>query len=111
MSSYPATEALRDIRDNARLAQKWIGERTADDLEADTQLYYAVVRCLQIISEAAARLPADLKARHDLPWRQIEDAGNAYRHAYHRLQAAVILETAGEPLSKLLKAVDAELDS
>jgi uncharacterized protein with HEPN domain len=42
-----------------------------------------VTRCLEIISEAARRLPSALRDRHpELPWRAIMGIGNVYRHDY-----------------------------
>jgi uncharacterized protein with HEPN domain len=48
---------------------------------ADPRTFHAVTRCLEIISEASRRIPAEVKARHpSIPWRQMADAGNKYRH-------------------------------
>jgi uncharacterized protein with HEPN domain len=42
---------------------------------------YAVIRSLEIISEASRRLSDELKARHPgIPWREMAAAGNFYRH-------------------------------
>ena len=71
---------------------------------------YAVVRCLEIISEASRRLPDDLKQRHPaIKWQQVADAGNAYRHAYHTLQPDIIWSTTTQALSELLAVVEVEL--
>jgi hypothetical protein len=40
---------------------------------------YAVVRCLEIISEASRRLPDELKARHpSIEWRDMAGAGDVF---------------------------------
>ena len=50
----------------------------------------AVIRALEVISEASRSLPDDLKARHpQVDWRAVADAGNAYRHGYDSLDTAV----------------------
>ena len=81
-SKYPAL-ALSDISENILLAKKFLGALSAAELAADTQCLYAVTRCLEIISEASRRLPDETKLRHpEVPWRNIADAGNIYRHDY-----------------------------
>jgi uncharacterized protein with HEPN domain len=46
-------------------------------------LDYAVLRALEILSEARRRLPEDLKGRHQaMDWQAIAAAGNVYRHRY-----------------------------
>ena len=72
--------------------------------------FHATTRVLEIISEASRRLPDELKARYpDVPWRQIADAGNVYRHGYDVVEPRVILETAQTGLTALRRAVEAEL--
>lgn len=79
MPSKRAAIALFDIRDNARLAQEFATGLSLDAFKADRRTFYAVTRCLEIISEAARRLPSSLRDRHpELPWRAIMGVGNVY---------------------------------
>ena len=56
---------------------------TLEDFKQDRKTFYAVTRCLAIISEATRRLPAGIAADWpNIPWRKIRDAGNFYRHQY-----------------------------
>jgi uncharacterized protein with HEPN domain len=73
--------AWRAIQDNIELAQAFVIGMTADEFAADRRTFYAVTRCLEIISEAARRLRgAQQDLRPELEWRQIEDSGNVFRH-------------------------------
>ena len=73
-SKSPAT-ALRDILDNIELARSFIAGMSFDAFQEDRRTNYAVVRCLEIISEASRRLPVDLKARHpEIPWTDMAGA-------------------------------------
>ncbi len=64
--------ALHDIRDNGRLAQEFVKGMAQETFEADRRTLYAVIRCLEIVSEAARRRPEALRERHpELPWRAI----------------------------------------
>jgi Protein of unknown function DUF86 len=72
MLSNRARLALTDIRDNIRLAEQFAGGLSIEALKTDRRTFYALTRCLGIISEAARRLPQSLRNRHsELPWRAI----------------------------------------
>jgi uncharacterized protein with HEPN domain len=76
--------ALQDILENIKLARSFVQGMSLKDFRADLRTYYAVVRCLEIISEASRQLPAETKARHpQIPWTDIAGAGNIYRNRYH----------------------------
>jgi uncharacterized protein with HEPN domain len=53
MRSNRARMALFDIRDNIHLAQQFVAGMTEEEFAADRRTFYAVARCLEIISEAA----------------------------------------------------------
>jgi uncharacterized protein with HEPN domain len=103
--------ALEDIRDNILLAQRIVEGVRFEQFEKDRILFYAATRCLEIVSEASRRLPQDLRERHPaLPWREIRDAGNFYRHQYGNIAEARVWRTIGQSLPALLAAVTFELD-
>ena len=69
-----------------------------------------MVRCLEIVSEASRQLPDDLKLRHPgIPWKNVADAGNVYRHVYHDIDPQIIWSTVKQSLPPLLTAVETEL--
>ncbi len=81
------------------------------DLESfsgDIKTLYAVVRCLETVSEASRRLRGEQQARFPaLEWRQIESAGNVYRHGYDRVSERRVLETVRDHLPALLAVAEA----
>jgi uncharacterized protein with HEPN domain len=110
MLSNRAHLALLDIRDNIRLAEDFAAGLSLDDFIADRRTFYAVTRCLEIISEAARRLPASVRNRHpSLPWRAIMGAGNVYRHDYDNVAEEIVWRTVQQSLAALLAAVESEL--
>lgn len=110
MPSDRSREALGDIAENIRLAQEFLGGRSLEEFSADRKTVYAVVRCLEIVSEASRRLRPEIRARHaHLPWRQMAAAGNVYRHEYPSLEAEMVFKAVYEALPPLLAAVEAEL--
>jgi uncharacterized protein with HEPN domain len=62
MLSNRARVALSDICDNIRLAEEFAASLSVDALKTDRRTFYALTRCLEIISEAARRVPQSLRA-------------------------------------------------
>ncbi|MDO9707776.1 HepT-like ribonuclease domain-containing protein [Paracraurococcus lichenis] len=110
MPSDRARDALLDIRENILLAQGFLGNLTPEGFAADTRTRYAVMRCLEIISEASRRVAADIRDRHPgIPWSRIAAAGNVYRHEYKSIRDDLVLDTVHRALPRLLEAVEVEL--
>jgi uncharacterized protein with HEPN domain len=108
--SNRAQLALFDIRDNIQLARQFAADMSQEAFVADRRTFYAVARCLEIISEAARRLPPTVRNRHaELPWRAIMGAGNVYRHDYDNVAEDIIWRTVHEHLAPLLAVVEAEI--
>ena len=85
MRSDRERQALLDIRDNLRLARDFTAGYSLETFTADRRTFYAVTRCLEIVSEAARHLTESMRVRHsDLPWREIIGAGNVYRRRQQR---------------------------
>lgn len=102
--------AWRAIRENVQLAQEFVAGLTLDEFCADRKTFYAVTRCLEIISEAARRLRGPQQGLHpELEWRQIEDSGNVFRHQYQAVAETRVWMTVQERLSDLLAAAEAAL--
>jgi uncharacterized protein with HEPN domain len=75
--------ALFNIRDNIGFAREFVAGLSFEAFRDDRRTFYAATRCIEIISEAARRLPAAMRERHsELPWRAIMGVGNVYRHDY-----------------------------
>jgi uncharacterized protein with HEPN domain len=56
---------------------------TLEDFVRDRKTVYAMTRALEIISEAARRLPENFKANHPaVDWPAVAAEGNFYRHEY-----------------------------
>jgi uncharacterized protein with HEPN domain len=101
---------LVDIRHNIYLVQRWIGEMTFGQFAEDTMRVYAVVRALEIISEASRGIQADVKARYpSIDWPKMASAGNVYRHDYDDVVEQFVWKTANDSLPPLLGAVESEL--
>ena len=107
-----AQSALLDIRDNIVLAREFVAGLSLAEFKASRLRFYAVTRALEIVSEAARRLPDDVRGRHPaLPWRAIMGVGNVYRHDYDNVAEEFVWRTVQHSLEPLLEAIRAELDA
>ena len=110
MPSRSPAPTLQDILENIRLARSFIAGLSFTDFQADRRTSYAVVRCLEIISEASRRLPTELKVRHPtISWKQTAGAGNVYRHNYEDVAAQFIWDTVQHALPALTAVLEQEI--
>jgi len=95
--------------DNVDAIHAFTAELDLQAFRADRKTVYAVVRALEIISEASRRLPDDLLHRHpEIDWAAIAAAGNVYRHEYEGVDEALIWHTVQHGLADLRRVCDEE---
>jgi uncharacterized protein with HEPN domain len=112
MPSEKESGALRDILFHIDAAERFAHGQTFESLRDDLMRLYAVIRSLEIISEASRRLSDELKARHPgIPWREMAAAGNFYRHNYEDVTPRRVWKTLQEDLSPLRAVIQQELDN
>jgi uncharacterized protein with HEPN domain len=110
MPSRALQNVLRDILDNIDLAQSFVAGMSFEHFRADRRTVYAVVRCLEIISEASRRLPSEFKEGHPaIRWGSMAGAGNIYRHGYEEVADRLIWQTVQDSLGSLRSIALAEL--
>jgi uncharacterized protein with HEPN domain len=85
-SEKPARR-LEDIIENAQAIQRYVAGMDGTAFEKDQKNYDAVERCLERISEAAAKL-GDLATSlvPGQPWKEIRALGNRLRHEYDAIR-------------------------
>jgi uncharacterized protein with HEPN domain len=99
---------LTDIQDAIRRIERYTEAETGTSYETNELVRDAVERCVEIISEASRRIPAELKARHrDIPWPQIAAIGNVLRHEYKDVEATLMWKVAKKHVPALKRAVAA----
>ncbi|HEX3953213.1 MAG TPA: HepT-like ribonuclease domain-containing protein [Stellaceae bacterium] len=102
--------ALRDIARHIDLALGFVTNLDEEAFEDDLRTVYAVIRCLEIISEASRRLPDEMKARHpSIAWREMAAAGNVYRHDYEDVASPQVWVTVKTHLPMLRTVIAQEL--
>jgi uncharacterized protein with HEPN domain len=110
MLSESERDGLSDILLNIDLAISFAQGVDYERFLTDMRTFYAITRCLEIISEASRRLSPEMKARHpDIPWRKVSGSGNIYRHDYEDVAHRLVWGTVQESLPALRAMAQAEL--
>jgi len=85
---------LDDIINAITKAEQFIGKMSFEDFEKDEKTIFAVVRALEILGEAAKKLPASLKNKYPkIPWREISGMRNKLIHEYFGVNLRVVWDT------------------
>ena len=106
MSSDRTAIHLKHMLDNIDRILEWTRASTLDSYKSSPMLRDAVERCLERVSEASRRIPAELKATEPrVPWRKVADIGNVLRHEYHDVGDAEVWRIVVDDLQSLKDAV------
>ena len=81
--------------------------RTRADLDADRMLNLALVRLLEIIGEAANRVPGERRDRcPQIPWANLVGLRNRLIHAYDQVDFDILWEIVSRDLPALLTELE-----
>ena len=77
-------------------------------LKSDKMLYFAVIKNIEIIGEAAYKLSTEFKEKHsDIPWRQIEKMRHVLVHGYYSISAPLLFNVYTEDIPVLKRYIEA----
>jgi len=111
MPSDNAAKYIGHIIEATEKIDRFIGGRSEDEFLHDEMAFDAVVRNLEIISEASRRIPDPVKERHpEIRWRAVAGLGNIYRHDYVDVSETEVWKAATIHLPALVAALRPELD-
>ncbi len=101
---------LRHMLDAAREALSFAHGRTRGDLDNDRQLVLALVKAIEIVGEAAARVSEPTRRRlPDMPWERIVGIRIRLVHAYFDINPDIVWRTVQEDLPELIALVEKAL--
>ena len=82
---------LQHILEHIDCAEQFMQGRNLADLEKDVLLRYAVVKCLEIIGEAAYMLTLEFKEKHpQTPWNVIVKMRHVLVHGYFSIEMPIV---------------------
>jgi uncharacterized protein with HEPN domain len=83
MSRHESAVRLRHMLEHSREALAMIQGKTRSDLDTNRTLNLALVRLLEIVGEAASRIPKEERQRYpEIDWPQIVGLRNRLIHGY-----------------------------
>ena len=93
--------------DHAREAIDLSAGRTRSDLDTDRLLNLALVRLLEIVGEAANRIPAEERELYpEIPWPQIISLRNRLIHGYDAVDNDILWQIIVRDLPLLVESLE-----
>lgn len=97
---------MKHILSAIERVRRYTQGKTYEDLVADDMMYYAVVKNIEIIGEAANMVTSDFQDAHpDTPWKKIKGMRNYIIHEYFQVDDIVVWEVATKDLPALQEQV------
>lgn len=98
---------LRHMLDHAREAVHLVKGRKREDIDTDRMLNLSLVRLLEIVGEAAGRIPQQERTLyHDIPWPEIVSLRNRLIHGYDSVDFDILWQIASNDLPQLIEKLE-----
>jgi uncharacterized protein with HEPN domain len=104
MSERDIRDFLIDIWKEIEHIEKFSDNVDYEGLKKDEKTLYAIVRCLEIIGEAAKKVPNDIRKQYSLiPWKEMAGMRDKLIHDYFGIDYDILWETIDKAIPKLKK--------
>ena len=105
-------ERLRHIVAAIDRINRYTAGKTYDDLVQNDMMYYAVVKNIEIIGEAANMLTSEFQEAHpQTPWKMVKGMRNYIVHEYFQVDDVVVWDVVTNNLSDLRQQITSYIDS
>lgn len=95
-----------DILDSGSAIHEFVKDLSFEEFCCDRKTYSAVIREFEIIGEAVAKLPDELKQRHsNIEWQDIKDFRNLLIHEYFGIDLEIVWKIIQDDLQLLLSTI------
>lgn len=102
---------LEDIRHYSEIVESIVKEMSYDDFVNDVRSYFAVMKTVEIVGEAAYMLTREFKDTHpETPWDVIQGMRHILVHGYASVNALTLYETTVNNIHELRKQVEKYLE-
>jgi uncharacterized protein with HEPN domain len=96
---------VRHMVDAIETAMRFIVGRARTDLDHDEMLLFALVRAVEIVGEAAAKVSAETREKLPaIPWAKAAGMRNRLVHAYFDIDRGILWSTVSGALPELLRS-------
>jgi uncharacterized protein with HEPN domain len=98
---------LQDIHEAMSKAETFTSGLDFAAFSADDKTVFAVIRALEIMGEAAKRIPGDVRDRYpEVPWRSMAGIRDKLIHDYLQVNLEIVWKTVVEELPALRPHID-----
>ena len=98
---------LEDIIEAMNNAMKFVEDLEFDDFVKDSRTNYAAVRALEIVGEAAKKIPDRVKASYpDIPWRDMAGMRDKLIHEYFGVNLDAVWRAATKELPRIKPLIE-----
>ena len=95
---------IKHMLDSVNEALSFIKNKTRKDLDQNRMLVLSLVKCIEIIGEAANSITDDLKFKHSsIPWQDIIKMRHRLIYAYFDVDYDIVWKTVQDELPELIK--------
>lgn len=99
-------ERLQHILAAINRVNRYTKGKTYEDLLADDMMYYAVVKNIEIMGEAANMLTPEFQTAHpETPWKMVKGMRNYIVHEYFQIDSAVVWDVVSKELLTLQQQI------
>ena len=107
MTQHDTNVRLRHMLDYAHEATRMVQDKTRADLDSERLLSLALVRVMEVIGEAAARVPQDDKDKYgNIKWAGIVGLRNRLIHGYDEINLDLLWEIIQKDIPPLIEALE-----
>ncbi len=107
MTRHEPIVSIGHMLDHAREARDLLKDRHRAELDRDRLLNLAMVRLMEVIGEAARRVPEVLRDQYpDVPWRDIADLRNRLIHGYDTINFDLLWTIVNKDLPLLIAQLE-----
>ena len=107
MTRHDEVARLRHMLDASREAVGFAKGKSRADLHADRGLQLILTRLLEIVGEAANKVPQTTRDLYpDIPWSAAIAVRNRLIHGYEDVDLDIVWQTVDEDLPKLVVALE-----
>ena len=101
------SDYIEDIRNAIDKIESFIAGLSYDDFIHDEKTLYAVVRALEIIGEAAKKVPEDIRNEMEgVPWKDMSGMRDVLVHDYINVDVETVWLTAKQKVPQLKRLLD-----
>ena len=112
MTRHDYIVRLRHMLDHAREAVAMIEGKVRDDLRRERMLELSLIRLIEVVGEAAARVSAEGQATYpSIPWPQVAGIRNRLIHGYSQVDLDILWDTIEYDLPPLITELEKVLET